>query len=108
MKGLSELMKQAQEMQKNIEAAQQELIAKAVEGIALAGKAKVVVNGRYNVLRVELSDDLMREDKSIVQDAIAAAFNDAAQKIEDFSKQKMGSLMAGANLPKDLGDLTGE
>lgn len=102
MKGLSELMKQAQEMQKNIEAAQKELIAKEVYGVALAGKVRVKMNGRYNVLGVELSNDIMTEDKAVIQDAIAAAFNDAAQKIEDYSKNKMGSLMSGVDLPKDF------
>ncbi len=105
MKGLSELMEQAREMQKNIEAAQQELIAKQVEGIALAGKAKVVINGRYNVIRVELSDDLMNDGKAIVQDAVAAAFNNAAQKIEEFSKTKMSTLMANTKLPTDFGGI---
>lgn len=106
MKGLSELMKQAQEMQKSIEAAQKELIAKEVEGVSLAGKVKVVLNGRYNCKRVELSNDMMQEEKAVIQDAIAAAFNNAAQKIEEYSKTKMSGLMAGANLPTDLGNLT--
>lgn len=108
MKGLSDLMKQAQEMQKNIEAAQRELVAKQVEGVALAGKAKVVLNGRYNCIRVELSDALLTESKNVVQDAVAAAFNNAAQKIEEYSKEKMGSLMQNANLPQDFGSLTDE
>lgn len=103
MKGLSELMKQAQEMQKNIEAAQKELIAKVVEGVALAGKVKVALNGRYNCMRVEISNDLMQEEKAVIQDAIAAAFNNAAQKIEEYSKNKMSGLMANANLPTDFG-----
>lgn len=107
MKGLSDLMKQAQEMQKNIEAAQQELIAKQVEGVALAGNVKVVMNGRYNAISVYLSDNIMTENKAVLQDAIVAAINDAAQKIEDFSKAKMGSLMQGANLPQDFGNLEG-
>jgi DNA-binding YbaB/EbfC family protein len=108
MKGLSELMKQAQEMQKNIEAAQKELIAKEVEGISLAGKVKVVLNGRYNCKRVELSNDMMQEDKAVIQDAIAAAFNNAAQRIEEFSKTKMSNLMAGSNFPTDFANLSKE
>ena len=105
MKGLTDLMKQAQAMQKNIETAQQELIAKEVIGVALAGMVRVVVNGRYNCKRVELSDSLLKQDKAVIQDAIAAAFNDAAQKIEDFSKSKMSSLMSGVDLPTNFGEL---
>lgn len=105
MTDIAKLMKQAQEMQKNIEAAQQELIAMTVEGVALAGKVKVALNGRYNVLRVELSDDLLNEDKNIIQSAIAGAFNDAARKIEEYSKEKMGALMANTDMPTDMGEL---
>ena len=106
MKGLTDLMKQAQEMQKSIEAAQQDLVAKVVIGSALMGKIKVWVNGRYNCSKVEISDDLMQETKPVIQDAIAAAFNDAANKIEEYSKTKMSGLMAGMDLPTDMGSLT--
>jgi DNA-binding YbaB/EbfC family protein len=108
MKGLTDLMKQAQSMQKSIEAAQQDLIAKEVAGVALAGMIKVVINGRYNCKRVEIADDLLKQPKMVIQDAIAAAFNDAANKIEDYSKSKMSGLMAGMDLPTDLGSLTDE
>lgn len=103
MKGLAELMKQAQSMQKNIEQAQQELIAKEVEGVALAGMVKIVLNGRYNCKRVEFGEDFLKQDKVVMQDAIAAAINDAAQKIEDFSKTKMSGLMSGVDMPTGMG-----
>lgn len=102
MKGLADLMKQAQEMQKSIETTQQELIAHVVTGISLAGEMKVRVNGRYSCMGVEMSDNLLKQSKLVIQDAIAAAFNDAANKIEEFSKSKMSGLMAGVNLPTGL------
>ncbi|MBP9722505.1 MAG: YbaB/EbfC family nucleoid-associated protein [Gammaproteobacteria bacterium] len=106
MKGLSDLMKQAQAMQKSIEATQQELINYVVTGVALAGDIRVKINGKYDCLGIEMSDNLLKQSKIVIQDAVAAAYNDAAKKIEEYSKSKMSNLMAGVNLPTDFDSLT--
>jgi len=100
MKGmLGNLMKQAQEMQANMEKAQQELANIEVLGESGAGMVKITMNGRHDVRRVEIDPSLMGEDKEMLEDLVAAAVNDAVRKVEKMTKDKMSSFTAGLNLP---------
>jgi len=102
MKGLGQLMKQAQEMQANMEKVQQELAATEVEGQAGGGMVKAVVNCKYEVRRVTIEPALMNDDKEMLEDLIAAAFNDANRKVERTVQEKMSSVAGGLNLPNGL------
>jgi hypothetical protein len=102
MKGLSQLMKQAQEMQANMQKAQAELASIEVEGAAGAGMVKVVVTCKYEVRRVSIEDHLLREDKDMLEDLVAAAFNDAYRKIEQTVADKLSSVTGGLALPAGL------
>jgi nucleoid-associated protein EbfC len=102
MKGLGDLMKQAQEMQANMQKAQEELARAEVTGQSGAGLVSVVMTGRYDVKQVSLDDSLMSEDKEILEDLLAAAVNDAVRKVEANSKEKMAGMTAGMNLPPDF------
>lgn len=99
MKGLGGLMKQAQEMQEKMQKAQEEVANMEVTGQSGAGMVKVTMTGRHDVKRIELNDDLLTEDKEIVEDLIAAAVNDAVRKVEEESKDKMAGVTAGIPLP---------
>ena len=102
MKGLSQIMKQAQEMQANMQKAQAELASMEVEGIAGAGMVKVIVTCKYEVRRVSIEDQLLREDKDMLEDLIAAAFNDANRKVERTVSEKLSSVTGGLALPAGL------
>lgn len=102
MKGLGQLMKQAQEMQANMEKVQQELAATEVEGQAGGGMVKAVVSCKYEVRRVTIEPALMNDDKEMLEDLIAAAFNDANRKVERTVQEKMSSVAGGLNLPNGL------
>ena len=98
--GLDKLMKQAQQMQQNIQKAQQELAEMRVEGVAGAGVVKVVMTGRYDVERVTIDPSVIKVDeKEMLEDLVAAAVNDAVRKVEGQSKGKMSGLMSGINMP---------
>jgi DNA-binding YbaB/EbfC family protein len=101
MKGLSQLMKQAQEMQANMQKAQEQLASLEVEGAAGGGMVKVIVTCKYEVRRVSIEDVLLREDKEMLEDLIAAAFNDAYQKVERTVQEKLAAL-PGLALPPGL------
>ncbi|CUR53461.1 Nucleoid-associated protein YbaB [Serratia symbiotica] len=90
------LMKQAQQMQEKIQAevAQLEII-----GESGAGLVKIAINGAHNCRRVEIEQSLIEDDKEILEDLIAAAFNDAVRRIEDIQKEKMASIFNGIQLP---------
>jgi len=100
MTDFNELMKQAQQMQEQFKEAQQNLVNQIVEGQSGAGLVSIKINGRHDVVGVSLDDSIMSKDKSFVEDLIAAAFNDAVRKLEDKSKETMGSMACGFKLPE--------
>jgi hypothetical protein len=104
MKGnMGNLMKQAQQMQANMQRAQAEIAAMEVTGEAGGGMAKVVMTGKHEVRRVTLDPSLVGgDDKDMLEDLIAAAINDAVQKVERVSQEKMSKLMGGMNLPPGM------
>ncbi len=99
MKGLSQLMRQAQQMQANMQKVQEELAATEVEGLAGGGMVKVVVTCKYEVRRVTIEESLLRDDKEMLEDLVAAAFNDANRKVEATVQQKMSAVTGGLALP---------
>jgi DNA-binding YbaB/EbfC family protein len=102
MKGLSQLMRQAQEMQANMQKAQNELAATEVEGVAGGGMVKVVVTCKHEVRRVTIESALLKDDKEMLEDLVAAAFNDATRKVEQTVQQKMSSVTGNMGLPAGL------
>ncbi|GAA6153154.1 YbaB/EbfC family nucleoid-associated protein [Pseudoteredinibacter isoporae] len=102
MKGLGDLMKQAQEMQAKMQNMQEELANAEVQGEAGAGLVKVIMTGRHDVKSVSIDASLMEEDKEILEDLLAAAVNDAVRRVEDANREKMGSMTAGMGIPPDF------
>jgi len=102
MQGLGDLMKQAQEMQANMQKMQADLAKQEVTGAAGAGLVSVVMNGRHDVKRVNIDASLMTEDKEMLEDLLAAAVNDAVRKVESQSREQMGKMTAGMGIPPDF------
>jgi len=103
MKGaLSNLMRQAQEMQDKLKRVQEELARMEITGESGAGMVKVTLTGKHQCRKVEISPEALKEDKEFVEDLIAAAINDASQKLEAASKEKMAALGGGLNLPPGM------
>ncbi len=98
--GLGGLMKQAQQMQANLLKAQEDLAALEVPGESGGGMVRVIMTGRYDVKRITLDPDLLKEEKEIIEDLIAAAVNDAVRKVELFVKEKYAGMTGGINLPE--------
>ena len=99
---MGNIMKQAQEMQANMEKVQQELAAAEVVGESGAGMVKVTMNGKHDVKRVEINPNVLADDKEMVEDLVAAAVNDANRRIEKMSQEKMASVTAGMGLPAGM------
>jgi DNA-binding YbaB/EbfC family protein len=103
MKGqLAGLMKQAQAMQDNLKKAQDELANIEVEGQSGAGLVKVVMTCKNEVRRVTIDPSLLADDKDMLEDLVAAAFNDAARRAEATSAEKMGKLTQGMPMPPGM------
>lgn len=101
---LHKLLDEAQKMQDKMKAAQEELTNVSVTGIAGGGMVKVQMNGRHEVTLVNIAKTLVEggEDVGILEDLVAAAFNDAARKVEKISREKITQLTAGLNIPTDF------
>ena len=92
---LAGLMKQAQAMQDNMKKTQDELGNVEVTGESGAGLVKVVMTCKHDVKRITIDPSLLAEDKDMLEDLVAAAFNSALRKAEDVSSEKMGKFSAG-------------
>ena len=100
MKGqLAGQMKQAQAMQDNLKKAQDELALLEVEGQSGAGLVKITMTCKHDVRRVFIDPSLLGDDKDMLEDLVAAAFNDGIRRAEELSAEKMGKLTAGLQLP---------
>ena len=102
--GLNEIMKRAQEMQKKLQDIQKQVAEMEITGQSGGGVVKIVMTGQHYCKKVTLDPNLLREEKTIMEDLIAAAINDATDKIERNLRDKMGGL-AGMKLPDGFGDL---
>lgn len=102
---LGNLLKQAQQMQSKMQKAQEELARMPVVGEAGGGLVKVEMNGRHEVRRVHLDDSVVKtEEKTMLEDLIAAAFNDGVRKIEKAARDKLSALTSGMQLPPGFGE----
>ncbi|HIV15826.1 MAG TPA: YbaB/EbfC family nucleoid-associated protein [Candidatus Avisuccinivibrio pullicola] len=99
MFNMNNMMKQAQKMQERMEALREEIDRTEVTGEAGAGLVKVVVTGGHEVRRVTIDDSIYNDDKEMVEDLIAAAFNDAQRRVDEMSREKMSELTKGLHLP---------
>ncbi|MGP1946926.1 MAG: YbaB/EbfC family nucleoid-associated protein [Arsenophonus sp. NC-PG7-MAG3] len=97
--GLGNLMKQAQQMQEKMQKVQEEIANMEVIGESGAGLVKVTINGAHNCRRIEIDPSLITDDKDMLEDLIAASFNDAARRIEEAQKEKMTNVSNGMQLP---------
>lgn len=96
------LMQQAKKMQEAMEKAQEELARTDVVGQAGGGVVKVTMNGRHEVRRVEIDRQLFADDPEMAEDLVAAAINDAVNRIGELSRERMAGLGAGMNLPPGM------
>jgi DNA-binding YbaB/EbfC family protein len=99
---LAGLMKQAQQMQDNLKKAQDELALVEVEGQSGAGLVKVLMTCKNDVKRVTIDPSLLADDKDMLEDLVAAAFNDAVRRAETTTQERMSKLTAGMPMPPGM------
>lgn len=100
--GFGNLMKQAQQMQANLQKVQEELGNLEVTGRAGGDMVSVVMTGRHQVRRVSIDDSVWKDDKDMVEDLLAAAVNDAVQKVEATIQERFSNVAGGLNLPAGI------
>jgi len=97
--GMGGMYKKAQQMQKKMAEIQEELDSMKVEGEAGGGMVKVVVTGKKNIVSVNVNQEILGEDKEMLEDLILVAINQALDKVDTISKDKLGALTGGMNIP---------
>ncbi len=98
----TKLMEKAKEMQEQMKGIQAKITSIVVKGEAGGGLVKVTMNGAHQVNKVEISPTLMGEEEDMLEDLVAAAFNDASNKIESATKEAMMRLAKEMNLPGEI------
>ena len=98
---IAQLMQQAQKMQENVQRAQEELAKIEVTGSADGGMVSITVTGRMECRKVRIDPSVL-SDQEMVEDLIAAAFNDAVNKINAESQAKMSAATAGMPMPPGM------
>lgn len=96
---IANLMQQAQKMQESLKQAQEELAEAQVQGESGGGLVKVTMTGKRIVLRVEIDESLVQDDRDMLEDLVAAAVNDAVNKVAALKQEKMAGLTGGMDLP---------
>ena len=96
---LAQMLQQAQQIQENVKKAQDELAAMEIAGESGGGLVKIVMNGKREALRVTIDDSLLKEDRDMLEDLIAAAINDTVHKVAKIKQEKMSALTGGLQLP---------
>ena len=104
MKNLDEILAMAQNVQNELQKAQANLDTIEVEGVSGGGLVKVKASAKGRIIGIAIDDSLMQPlEKGMLEDLLAAAINDAAQKLERHSAEKMSKVTAGLNLPPGMG-----
>lgn len=98
----SGIMQQAKAMQDKMEKAKEAIEQAEVTGEAGAGLVKVTLNGRHEAKQVSIDPSILNEDQEMLEDLIAAAFNDAARRVEENNKKMMQDLTGGFGMPGDF------
>lgn len=96
---LGSLMQQAQKIQEDLKKAQEELALMQVLGESGGGLVTVVMTGKREVRKVSIDDSLVGDDKDMLEDLVAAAFNDAVHKVAKMKEEKMSEFTSGFPIP---------
>ena len=96
---LGNIMQQAQKMQEDFKKAQEELEMQQILGESGGGLVTIVMTGKREVRKVTIDPSLVNEDKDMLEDLVAAAINDAVNKVAKMKKEKMASITAGLPIP---------
>jgi DNA-binding YbaB/EbfC family protein len=100
--GIGQLMKQAQQMQAEMQKAQEEIARMEVTGESGAGMVRITMTCKHDVRSIEIDDSLVGDDKEMLEDLLVAAFNDAVRRADKAVQEKFAGMTAGLNLPAGL------
>ena len=103
MTNITQIMKQAKEMQEKMAEVQKKIEQSEVEGTSGGGAVKVIMDGKHNLKKINIDSNLVDKDEvEVLEDLIVAAINDANQKISENMSDQLGSISSGMGLPPGM------
>ena len=103
MTNITQIMKQAKEMQEKMAEVQKKIEQSEVEGTSGGGAVKVIMDGKHNLKKINIDSNLVDKDEvEVLEDLIVAAINDANQKISENMSNQLGSISSGMGLPPGM------
>jgi len=96
---LGDLMRQAEDMKAKVDRLQEELLETSVTGESGGGMVRITINGKFEVEAVLIEESVYASGKSLLEDLIAGAFNDATKKMSQLNKEKMAGITGGLEMP---------
>lgn len=100
MKGLGDLMKQAQKMQARMAEVQEELSKRTIEATAGGGMVTVVANGKQEIISIKIEPEVVKSgDVEMIEDLVMAGVNEAIRRVQEMAKEEMSKLTGGINIP---------
>ena len=100
--GIGQLMKQAQQMQADMQKAQEEMASLTVTGESGAGLVRIIMTCKHELKNLQIDDSLIGDDKEMLEDLIIAAFNDAVRRVEKTTQEQFSGMTAGLSLPPGI------
>jgi DNA-binding YbaB/EbfC family protein len=100
--GIGQLMKQAQQMQADMQKAQEEMSQITVTGESGGGMVKITMTCKHEIRSLDIDDALVGDDKDMLEDLIIAAFNDSVRRVEQTVQEKFSGMAGGLNLPAGM------
>lgn len=100
--GIGQLMKQAQQMQADMQKAQEEMSRMTVTGESGGGMVRLTMTCKHEVQSLDIDKALLGDDKEMLEDLVVAAFNDALRRAETTIQEKFSGMTAGLNLPPGM------
>ena len=95
----TKMLKQAQEMQQKMMEAKEGLKNVIAEGVSGGDAVKVQMNGNFEVISIDISDEILKEDKAVIEDLIVAATNNAKKEVEGKTQEEMSKITGGIKMP---------
>ena len=99
MNDFSKILDKAKELEAKMKESQDKIKKIQVEGVSGANMAKVILNGEGEMIKIEISDELMKEEKGIIEDLITAAHNNAKSQLKSKTSEEISKAAGGFNIP---------
>ena len=99
MTDFSKILDKAKELENKMKESQEKIKSIEVEGISGSNSVKVTLNGEGQMIGIFISDDIMKEDKSVIEDLIVAAHNNAKEKLKSKTSEEISKVTGGFGIP---------